>query len=301
MQLTFKYYNIEVLPVKVGETEIGAKGYRLLFEKYKEVVDKAQNEQKMHLKATPLMNDYMFSGSQILIREKFTHGQFIRFHHSDALESLYDIGKKQPISAEFSARIYLYNYVFDYENHVLAIHDKRLPAMNPLIRALETELGPIVSEFFPGHVLSINELTSNESLEELLNADAYTRVTVNVSFANSQGFEEPLEQSLKDSNVADSTLVEKAAKGTVMTSITSHMLSFLKLARRHGDANGTMISNGKVRKYQMKNKPVRVPVKKYKDDDDESFLINQFLSIKNALSLTRSEDELEANDRQDEN
>ncbi|MCP5351719.1 MAG: DUF4747 family protein [Chromatiales bacterium] len=116
----------------------------------------------------------------------------------------------------------------------------RLMSGSGVINALETLLSPISEERFKNYVLSIHEMTSSESLDDVLNADGYKSIEAKVAFSNSDelidAIADELESDLKQNNVHDAEIIQRSAKRSEMSGLTKTALAFLALATKHGNA-----------------------------------------------------------------
>jgi len=287
---TFKYYNLKVLPIANDAEEIGKDGYKELFEEYKKLIDLASSKRQFNTYSYPLRNEYRLIGLQILVRDDFSHGKFIKYHHSEALSNIYDGDVDQPIPPHLSAKIFEFEFAFDYENHVMAIEYQSLPSTNQFVKALEQQFELVAYDKFPDHSVVVNELTTNESLEEVLSADSYKSVWAEVSFTNSEVTEEELEEEFRSKGVNRTRIEQSAAKQHVMTSLTNYAKGCLNLAKANGDAKVIYYKGEKRINYQMKDKPVKITVKQRIKDSIETYKINIALSIKEAVQKTKRDE-----------
>jgi len=142
---TFKYYNIKLLPIANNSKEVGSSGYKKLFGEYKKIIDAAASGRRFHSISHGLMNDYRFVGLQVLIRDEFAHGKLIKYHHSESLTDIYGSNINQAIPPNLSAKIYEFEFAFDFEQHKLAIQQEKLPSRNQLISAICSDSHPTLT------------------------------------------------------------------------------------------------------------------------------------------------------------
>lgn len=297
----FKFYNIQLLPTNNNEVkEVGSNGYCKLFAALQSSLNETK-EKKYPLSAiaAPMQRDMFFAPYSIDIKEypgkkdkknRIVHGYFLKF---DNVNELFDIdsGKSEYKSkGNTSSKRYSLEFVFDPKNHILAINDiKGLPSRTPLIKALEDLFSGHAHRLFPKHGLTIDELTSADSLEELFSQPikGFKSYKGKVTFSNSDLFDTAVqeelrktEQEMKDTGVAAWESKYSSFDGSVMSDLPSSAKVQMALATQYGNAETVyMDENGKRQKYQMQDFPVRLPL----EEEQPKGTLSRALSIKNLI------------------
>ncbi|MEM6218583.1 DUF4747 family protein, partial [Escherichia coli] len=133
---TYKYYNIQMLPLTNSKKHIGKEGYIKLFQHLGDKLRKVlSSEGDLRNIAVPLRNDFFFAPYEINAREDMVYGRFLKFDKVDVVRKT--ISRVQTYAAGFgeSSKIYEYRFVFDPVLHILAIEDSpSLPSASVLYK-----------------------------------------------------------------------------------------------------------------------------------------------------------------------
>jgi hypothetical protein len=291
----FKFYNVQLLPLDTGaHGNIGADGYKTVLSALSEITKKARTTKKLEQISAPLRNSMFFSPFKIDIYSNYAAGTFLKFDHIDAIRDLYTGDETMQVGEGLTSKRYSFDFLFDYSKHILAIRiGKGIPSREPLIDALNFIFTPIVESDFPKYTLRIAQLTSRESLDEVLKADSYSRVDVQVTFSNSDEFDEQmqkdLEKELKKKNVHDVHHIEKADKNAQMKDMSKVANALLRLATKHGNATVKYNKAEHTKIYHMADFPVIEKVKVARNGSRDSYLNDIQASVDRADKKSKTQ------------
>lgn len=298
---TFKYYNLQVLPLDGQEKNlIGPNGYKEVFSSYSQVVNKAFRERKLSTISYNLTNDMQFSFKRIEVKEQYAQGKLIKFDHIDKLievytnEELYENKNKQSIA---SSKRVEFDFVFDFDKHILAVEAKSgLPSQAVLIDSIQALLAKTVSESYSSHYIKIIELTDASSLEKVLGeAEYFKKVSVEVTFSNSDKFERGLlnliDKDSRENNIQLIKAEQKPPKDRSSKAISMVLMPLVLLSTKLGSSNITYIKNNKEATYHMRDYPVRKRVLRDRKMTDDDYYSQIFTSIKNADFTAKTAEE----------
>lgn len=273
----YKFYNVQLLPIDSKTTDfVGVSGYCKLFTLLGNDAEKARNERDLVSISAVMKNKVYFAPFEVTIKnyidnKHIAYGTFLKF---DEIAELFDTqtGDLQFKSkGNSSSKRYEMSFVFDPELHILAIQDtKGTPSRTPLIEALETLLERYVVTSFNDYTLSIHELTSAASLEQVLSTpkNGYRSFSAKVSFSNSDKFDAEFEkelaeseQELKDNNVHSAEVTYKTQKEGLMPDLPHTAKVMAWLATKFGNVNITYKENHELKTFHMQDYPVRLPAK----------------------------------------
>ncbi|EMH4146636.1 TPA: DUF4747 family protein [Providencia stuartii] len=275
----YKFYNIQLLPIDTKKvSEVGVDGYCRLFEALSNQVNACkENGDKLSSIAFPMRGEMFFAPYSITIttypskdgESRLVYGSFLKF---DDVNEVVDTNSGELLyksKGNSSSKRYDLEFVFDPEQHVMAIHHTAgLPTRNPLIEALKSILEGHAAELFKNHSLEIEELTAAESIKiffekNLLGIKSYDGY---VTFSNSGSFDEfaesaivkKAEKELKDKNVGKWSSKYSSFKGSLMSELPEQAKVQMVLAARYGNVEVSYTDeNGEKHKYVMEDHPVR--------------------------------------------
>ncbi|MFT6909496.1 MAG: hypothetical protein ACJAS1_006215 [Oleiphilaceae bacterium] len=289
---TFKYYNFQVLPLD-GQDEnlIGKGGYKSIFEKYALSVNNAMRQRKLLKISHDLKTGMHISFKKIDIKDGFAQGKLIKFDHVDSLvevytdQELYKNSDKMSIAS--SLRIE-FDFVFDFDKHIIAIEAKAgIPSYKVLIEALTSLLSQTTTELYSEHYIKLIELTDAASLEEILdNAEGFRKVSVEITFSNSDKFETQLasliDEDSRKNSIHSIKAEQRPEQGRNSKSLSIVMLPLVLLSTKLGNSNITYMQNGKENTYHMRDYPVKMRVTKDGKMTDDDYYSQIMTSIINA-------------------
>lgn len=294
----FKYYNIQLLAIDTKtHGEVGSEGYKKLFTDLRDRVNRAKSAEELPKVAANLRNDNLFCPLDIVIKDNYAQGRFIKFNRVDRVENLYTRQDEfQGGDASITKRSE-FLFVFDFVHHTLAIQNARgLPSAAPLIHCLIQILRPVADHVHPNHQVHIREMTSAQSLQEVFQGERYRRVSVEVTFSNSEELEDELladvaeyEQNLKANNVHSVTHIERPAKKGSMSGLSQLAAPLLVLAARFGTADVSYRKKDETEwtYYHMRDYPVLQRVSEQRGESSDNFFARIFGSIAIARKETQ--------------
>ena len=282
----FKFYNIQLLPMNKKIDEVGDEGYCKLFNAIKTQINETKEKgHRLSSMAIKMKGEMFFAPYSVTIKEyasddakkpnKVVHGYFLKFDDVNELVDT-DSGELEYRSkGNTSSKRLELEFVFDPKNHILAIHDaKGLPSRVPLIDALDRVLSGAAHALYPEHNLDIDELTAADSIEEFFAKPkkGFKNYTGTVTFSNSDDFEEIIEPELrplvakaelelKDKSVGKWIMRYQSFKDHLMSDLPINAKVQMMLATQYGNAESSYTDEeGKDKKYQMEDYPVREPL-----------------------------------------
>lgn len=295
---SYRYYNIQMLPLDTKRTpNIGVKGYENIWAVLRRRTIGSWKTKRIHTLAGELPNSRYLTPSLLIPRKGYMSGNFIRIEYIDALHDIYGEEEPEKIGWGKSSEIPSFHFVFDYEKHIMAIstsavlrNQKRrsLPNKRALIPALHGILEKVTGDLYPGHTLKIIELSEADALKPVYRAKGYQLIDVNVTFSNSDIFDDHLEQMYRENNAHKVSYVERSDKGSQMPRLSKLSGAFLKLVSKFGHATVRYISpTGERKKYDSDEHPVENRFRTSKSGNNEKYDQKIYESIADADSRTR--------------
>ncbi|WP_426763301.1 DUF4747 family protein [Hafnia paralvei] len=269
----YKFYNIQVLPLDTTSNKnIGEGGYVKVFERLSREAKKARTGKRLTSMASKLKGQMYFCPFEITVRKNIDmniiYGTFLKFDNVDSLVDTESGDLIVKTKGNSSSKRYEFSFIFDPKLHIMAINDiAGLPTRAPLIKALEDIIELGLDEEFSEYTLSIHELTSAESLKELLDTpkDGYRKFSAEVSFSNSEKFDRQTEREiasfegdLKKNNVHSVESTYKSDKGSLMPDLPRSAKILAWLATKFGNVDITYKKDGEVTTFHMEDYPVRL-------------------------------------------
>lgn len=294
---TFKYYNIQILPLNIEGEMIGAKGYRSVFQSLKELVTSTIEKKSTYEISHELRNDFFIAPINVNIKDDIAYGVIMKFDQVIKVFGTLDDEEKFTSKGGDSSKKYKFRFVFDFDKHILAIeNNKGLPTANVLQDILKDILKEHANNLYPEHYIKIIEMTNSQSLEKVMSeAESYKRVQVEVTFSNSQDWSDELadmlktEKEMRDKRIDSITHIEKAADKSIMSEPTIMAKIYLKLACKFGNANIRYKNKfGKTETYKMADSPILLPIKedyKLESKSELDFALDVKASINQADQL----------------
>lgn len=240
----FRQYNIQLLPLDTKATsEVGIAGYRKLFELLKNQTAKSYKTKRMAEEAKPLINDTFICPFVIHVEENFAYGSFVKFHKAETVTEFYTQERlfEAPKGSTPVSNSHNFRFIFDYKNHRFAIEEGggRLPSTQVMQDALDLFLRKLASEEFPLHVLTLNLISDEESLNEVLaEGNEYGPIHVKIVFPNSRRLTSTLAE-LKDLSAHNIEANVSPARGGRMTGMPKYIRELVQNAAEFGEASVT--------------------------------------------------------------
>lgn len=280
----FRQYNIQVLPLDGRRTdEIGAEGYKKLFEVFSENTTLGYQNKVIDKQAMPLINDSFICPFVVHPYEKFASGSFVKYHKAETVTELYtakELFVAQEGTTPISNQVY-FKFVFDYEFHRFAIEEGagKLPSAAITLKTLEHFLKGIAESYFPQHTLKINLVSDPESLRDALKAgNEFGVIDLKLTFPNSHKLNAQLKE-LKSCNTHNVSAHLAPERGARMPDIPNYFKALLKAAPDFGNAKITFFtkvketSNHFVKKiYSTFDTPRTFNLRQKKNETEEDFI-----------------------------
>jgi hypothetical protein len=279
---SFRQYNIQLLPSNdLVPEEVGIEGYRSLFEQLSYGVKERRQKRELLPYSFELIHDTYICPFEVGTEGSYGQGCFIRFHKAETVQDLYTNEElftatdgSAPVSNSFRLR-----FIFDYAMHTLAIEEQggKLPAPLKFESVLLHFLNPIAKSHFSGYELTVNLVTDEKSLEQVLReAVGYYSVDIHMTFQNGQGTNACVNE-LKEKLVHRIELKTSAARGSLMTELTEYAQALLQHVNKLGQTTisyAKKISDTVTRReqYKSKNFPKRFQIRQSHDELDDEFL-----------------------------
>lgn len=294
----FRIYNIQLLPLDTRKTnEVGSIGYKKLFELYRDSLRRFVDAKKVVEYSDKLVNDTFICPFTIhpTPNGHYTFGQFLKFHKASTVQDLYT--KQTLFTADDKSSavssVYSFRFVFDHHNHRFAIEEsgQKLPSAMRFKKTLEFFLQPIASEHFKDHVLTVNLVSEDKVLSDVLReAEGFSKVNVKLTFPNGPGLNDTLRE-LKKNNVHLVEHTESAERNAFMPEVTNYMNSLLEKATDFGEATVSYyksISKNSKEKwtrliFKTKNFPRRLNLRQKNNEEDDLFLERVWFWLKNTF------------------
>lgn len=276
----FKFYNVQLLPIKNGVEEVGQDGYCRLFESVQDLIGESKaKSRKLSSIAVKMRGEMYFAPFAVSVFEfdqengkKVIYGSFLKFDDVNELVDTNSGATEYRSKGNTSSKRYNLEFYFDPSRHILAIQDtKGTPTRAPLIEALKEILGTHSIKLFKKHNLEIEELTSADSISEFfeLPKKGYKSYNGFITFSNSDDFDEAIERKLKktegelkDKKVGKWVSSYRSFPHSVMNDLPDDAKVQMALATKYGNAEVSYLDeNGMSQKYQMEDYPVREKLK----------------------------------------
>ncbi|HGA3039202.1 TPA: DUF4747 family protein [Serratia marcescens] len=294
---TYKYYNIQVLPLTKKQKAIGAVGYTELFNNLNEKLqDVLSSQGDLRSIAVPLRNDFFFSPYEINVREDMIYGKFLKFDKVDVVRKT--ISRVQTYAAGFgeSSKIYEYRFVFDPVIHILAIEDSpSLPSANVLFVIFNELFKEARNELYKNYRMSVDELTSSASLDQVLKeSKGYYSFRSEITFSNSNDFLDGLEELLedveaemKDKGIDKLEHRESADKDSIMSDVSTNALIYAGLSCKFGNTEISYKDKSNKKKvFKMADFPVRVRISESMRKRES--VLDYYYDVKNSINLANN-------------
>ncbi|ELP3388005.1 DUF4747 family protein [Vibrio cholerae] len=298
---SFKYYNVQILPLENNGKMIGVEGYKSIFTSLKDKVDEYLEKKNLLGISHNLRNDFFLSPESVFVRDDIAYGTIMKYDNVEKVFGTLDNQEKYVSSGGDSSKKYIFRFVFDFNKHILAIEkSKGLPSVGVLSEAIIDFLDAHRQAKFPEYKIHVIEMTNSESLVQVIqNAESYKRVQVEVTFSNSEDWSDALEeeilksveQEMKDKQIDSLVHIEKAANKSVMSEPTKSAMAYLGLACKFGNASIRYKDKlGKTETYRMTDAPIVLPVKeregsKVKSELDFALDVKSSINKANELAL----------------
>jgi len=290
---TYKYYNVQMLPLINKKKPIGQKGYIALFEHLNKKLKSILSTQgDLRNIAVPLRNDFFFSPYEINIREDMVYGKFIKFDKVDVVRKT--ITREQTYAAGFgeSSKIHEYRFVFDPSLHILAIEDSAsLPSASVLYVVFKELLKDSRRKLYRTYRMTVDELTASASLDKVIKeSKGYYSFRSEITFSNSNDFLDGLEEILegveaemKDKGIDKVEHKESADRESIMSDVSTNALVYAGLSCKFGNTEITYKDKENKKKgFKMADYPVRIRVTESMRKRDS--LLDYYYDIKNTIN-----------------
>lgn len=291
----FRIYNIQLLPLDTNKTEeVGTDGYLRLFELLnKHISDKIKQKEIINYSDT-LVNDTFICPFTIhsSLNREYSYGEFVKYHKAANVLDFYTNATLYSADSKSYAvsNLYLFRFVFDHDTHQLAIEEQGGKLPNPMrfVKTLEFFLKPIAEEFFQFHTLTINLVSDNKKLEQVLReAKGFSRAYVKLTFPNGP-LNEVLKE-LKDKNVHRVEYSTSSERGAIMPSLTEYMKGLLNNSSKYGEAAITYYKNiskstvDKLKKITFKTDyfPKKISLRQGVDENDDDYIERVYFKLTN--------------------
>lgn len=266
------FLNIQVLPKNSSFNEIGRAGYFKLFRKLNENRIQTITRRNLHLDSYKLHDTLFINFLNIHFSKRgIVFGNLIKFDQPEAIYDTYSGEKLQDIPIGASSRREEYQFVFNLENHIAAIHCPSTISPSKLRSTFRHFLHNLVSNIYSNHILTVDIISNNHSIEEVfIDAEYFKSLKAEISYSNQTPFERILlekDQELRNKGITKRIVVESANEaGGEISEPTEDMMVNLTLAKRLGDAEIRYKSSNKNRfvsfiyslnpfKKQLRRKP----------------------------------------------
>ncbi|MFZ8167798.1 DUF4747 family protein [Alteromonas macleodii] len=293
------YFNIQALPISNKDKLIGPEGYIKLFESLSSKVSKLKENKQLHEFGFALPHSELyFVPLSIRIEKKFIYGQFKKYDkvysvqefYSD--EELYSVPKDKPATS----KSWNMNYVFDPQNHILAIENtnNKLPKPSTLEEVLYHFIKEASLTVFPDHEITCNVLKENNKLDKVKKAESFKYINLTINYSNPIDSEDDLESLIdrenREASVGTVEVRQKASTRTgVMSKIPSYIQAMLNIASTNGDADIKYFDKDEKRwkLFSYIDFPIKIAVRHPKKSNI-SIQRRMYDSIKDAIKRTKN-------------
>lgn len=289
----FRQYNIQLLPLNSRTTEeVGIEGYKRFFDLFKEKTSEAYKQKQMAGMAKPLINDTYICPFVIHTTNEFAFGSFLKFHKAETVTEFYTQERlfEAPQGTTAVSNTHYFRFVFDFDYHRFAVEEKngRLPGADVMMDTLDHFLRRIADHAFPHHTLTINLISDESSLNDVLaEGNQFGPVHVKIAFPNSKRLTETLRE-LKDINAHSMEANVSPARGARMLGLPNYIRDLIKNAATYGEAKITYFrecaddASSKIRRfiYSTSKHPRWVSLRQRKNEEDFEFVRRVCRSIR---------------------
>ncbi|WP_312272380.1 DUF4747 family protein [Pseudomonas sp.] len=280
---SFVVYNIQLLPLDTSNiNEIGANGYKQVFNELNNYIAGAKKQRNLHNLAYALLNEAFFAPFSINIYDEYSSGHWLKYHKSEAVEDFYStknlfVAKPNDVAVTNKSG---FRYVFDYKTHRMAIEDKngKLPAPSVCLKAFEYIFKDIAERNFPNHTLQINLVSDLQELEDVLSeASGFKNIDTALTFPNGHELSKQLKE-LKDNNVHSLKMqASTQSKETMMPSLPGFLRDIVEAAADYGRTKITYFKEEKGRLkrfiYSSEKYPKKINLREKDDEQGASFIL----------------------------
>lgn len=291
----FRLYNIQLLPLDTARIpEVGAAGYRLLFELLRESSLAAHEAKTLVDSSYKLPHDTYFAPFTIVAGDKFAEGKWVKFQRAETVVDLYT-NKNLYTAGKGDAAVsnnHIFRFVFDYEVHRLAVEENgsKLPSPSSLLKALTSILKPVADRHFPEHTLTVNLVSESKALEAALaEAAGFRHVEVRVTFPNGE-LSDRLRQ-LKENNVHVVKAEASSDKGALMPKLPDFILDMVRASTEYGRSKFTYfkkkLSGRQVFSTEAYPEKVRLRVKK--NEQEAAFMERVLAKVRGTAQPSKPE------------
>ncbi|TAM04240.1 MAG: DUF4747 family protein [Paraburkholderia sp.] len=291
----FRYFNVSLLPIDgKTESEVGEDGYRSLIEEYGKIIRKANDDRQLEKVSFKLRNDMFFSALHVYFGEGHAYGTLVKFDQPDAIQDLYTGAEVTKVARGGSAHRYLFDFVFDYSKHTLAIHNayNKLPSTQPTLKAIEFFFNSIATQKFPKHQIQVGQIVSSAAVSNTLQkAKKFKRGEVEVTFTNSAYYEDALVQEIqnemKENATNKVTVIESSARDGFMNDFSRRFKALLRLAQittGNGFIRYLDRSTNRLSSFHMRNHPLELTVSQESEESDAAYRQRIRASIQQAVT-----------------
>lgn len=289
----FRQYNIQLLPLDTKKTpEVGIQGYEKLFDLLKQHTAESYKAKKMATEAMPLVHDTFICPFVIHTESQFAYGSFIKFHKAETVTEFYTQERlfEAPSGSTAVVNTFYFRFIFDYANHRFGIEEKggRLPSPDVMLRTLEHFLQPLAQRYFFKHTFSINLISDERSLNEVLaEGNEFGSVHVKIAFPNSRRLNDTLRE-LKDLNAHSIEANVGPAKGARMSGLPQYVKDLIRNASELGEATITFFkaipgeTRDRIRRlvYSTKHHPRWMTLRQKAQEAEQDFIRRAWVTMK---------------------
>lgn len=284
---SYRLYNVQLLPIDTATTtDVGRIGYRRLFDALQKLTIHSRQERILTSIAAGLPHDTLFAPFTVDITDDFAYGSWVKYHEAESVQDLYTNASlfEAPSGTTPVSRIYLFQFLFDFVTHRLAIEESngRLPGNASLLRVLDFVIRPLADQAFPKHQLVITLISSRTALAEALaDAAGIKRVEAQVTFPNGHDMSELL-QEMRDNNVHSLKTEAFAEKSGYMPRIPPRVMELVDAAIENGKAKFTYLSKRlkRQRVFSTAEHPLKLNLRRRKDESDQDYLARSFTALR---------------------
>lgn len=294
----FRYFNISLLPIDgKTENEVGKSGYKTLITSYGDVIRKTNKDRQLEKVSFKLKNDMFFSALHVYSLDDYAYGTLVKFDQPDSIQDLYTGSEVAKVARGGSAHRYLFDFVFDYSTHTMAIHNayNKLPSTQPILKAFEFFFTSVASHEFPKHQIQVGQIVSSAAVSSALQkAEKFKRGEVEVTFTNSSYYEDALVQEIqnemKENAINKVTVTESSARDGFMNGLSRRFKALLRLAQTttgNGFIRYVDRTTGRLDSFHMRNHPLELSVTQLEDEPDDVYRGRVVNSIQQAVDQGR--------------
>jgi len=189
---TCLFFNVQVVPLHPDKNElIGEMGYKTVSEKLAEITKAKKISKELHDFGFRLKHsDYYMVPINIKTEPRYIRGKFRRYDQVDSLNEFYTNEQLYEVPQDKSATTKRaeFDFVFDYEDHILCIENKdgKLPSPGTFEEVLThffEEVKTTILEY-KDYQVTCNILKEGSAIEKLEKADRFGKIEIDISFTN---------------------------------------------------------------------------------------------------------------------